>query len=232
MQQRLPSLFDEPLLFAHRGASAHAQENTLAAFTLAQKLGATGMETDIWVTSDQQIVIDHDGFAKKGLRKKPISELSRSELPSHMPTLDEMIDAIGIDIPISIDVKDDAAFGIIGNYRLNENNIWLCHPSLDVLISHRAALPNFRLVNSVRLTKIKEGPERRAASLAQHSIDALNMHMTDWNGGLVALTHRFGIAAFGWDLQHVPVMIDALRMGLDAIYSDWVDRLIDARSAL
>jgi hypothetical protein len=58
------------------------------------------------------------------------------------------------------------------------------------------------------------------------------MHMTDWNGGLVALTHRFGIAAFGWDLQHVPVMIDALRMGLDAIYSDWVDRLIDARSAL
>jgi glycerophosphoryl diester phosphodiesterase len=96
MQQRLPSLFEEPLLFAHRGASAHAQENTLAAFTLAQKLGATGMETDIWVTSDQQIVIDHDGFAKKGLRKKPISELSRSELPSHMPTLDEMIDAIGI----------------------------------------------------------------------------------------------------------------------------------------
>jgi glycerophosphoryl diester phosphodiesterase len=232
MQQRHPSLFEEPLLFAHRGASAHAQENTLAAFTLAQKLGATGMETDIWVTSDQQIVIDHDGFAKKGLRKKPISSLSRSELPSHIPTLNEMIDTIGIETPISIDVKDDAAFGIIRNYRLNENNIWLCHPSLDVLISHRTALANFRLVNSVRLTKIKEGPERRAATLAQHSIDALNMHMTDWNGGLVALAHRFGIAAFGWDLQHVPVMIDALRMGIDAIYSDWVDRLIDARSAL
>ena len=103
MQQRLPSLFDEPILFAHRGASAHSRENTLGAFALAQKLGATGLETDIWVTSDRQIVLDHDGLIRVGLRKKPIAEMLRSQLPSHIPTLDEFTTAIGVDTPFDGD---------------------------------------------------------------------------------------------------------------------------------
>ncbi|MFM8505173.1 MAG: glycerophosphodiester phosphodiesterase, partial [Acidimicrobiaceae bacterium] len=65
MQQRLPSLYPQPILFAHRGASAHAQENTSDAFKLALKLGATGLETDCWVTKDSQVVIDHDGFVNR-----------------------------------------------------------------------------------------------------------------------------------------------------------------------
>ena len=52
MQQRLPSLLDEPIAFGHRGARAHARENTLEAFTLALRLGATGLESDVWVTAD------------------------------------------------------------------------------------------------------------------------------------------------------------------------------------
>ncbi|MSZ18316.1 MAG: glycerophosphodiester phosphodiesterase, partial [Actinobacteria bacterium] len=43
MQQRLPSLVDEPIAFAHRGARAHAPENTISAFQLALKLGANGL---------------------------------------------------------------------------------------------------------------------------------------------------------------------------------------------
>lgn len=231
MQQRLPSLFDEPILFAHRGASAHARENTLAAFALAQKLGATGIESDVWVTADRQIVLDHDGVVKVGFRKRAIAEIKRAQLPSHIPTLDELIAQIGIETPISINIKDDDAFQQLTNYRLEESNVWLCHPSMDILIAQRSLLPKFRLVNSVRLAKIKEGPERRAATLSQHGINALNMHITDWNGGLVALVHRFGLAAFGWDLQHPPVILDGLRMGLDAIFSDWVDRMVDVRQS-
>lgn len=232
MQQRLPSLFDEPILFAHRGASAHARENTLPAFSLAHKLGASGMETDIWITSDRQLVLDHDGVVRMGLRKKPIAELKRSQLPSHVPTLDELVNAVGEDMPLSIDVKDIAAFGQFSRYKLNQSRVWLCHPSFEVLKEHRPALSEFKLVNSARLAKMKEGPERRAASLSQHGIDALNMHITDWSGGLVALAHRFGLAAFGWDLQHPPVILDGLRMGLDAIFSDWVDRMVDAQRML
>ena len=43
-----------PLVFAHRGASHQAPENTLAAFVLAQELGADGVELDVRRTSEHQ----------------------------------------------------------------------------------------------------------------------------------------------------------------------------------
>ena len=48
------------LKIAHRGASAAAPENTLAAFELAAKLGADAIETDLRLTSDGQVVAIHD----------------------------------------------------------------------------------------------------------------------------------------------------------------------------
>src|SRR6187431_1775616 len=80
VQQRLPSLLAEPIAFAHRGARAHARENTLEAFQLALKLGATGLESDVWVTSDGVAVLDHDGLATVRRRKRPIRDLLRSQL--------------------------------------------------------------------------------------------------------------------------------------------------------
>ena len=48
-----------PLGFAHRGARADAPENTLAAFALALRLGATGLESDVWLTVDGVPVLHH-----------------------------------------------------------------------------------------------------------------------------------------------------------------------------
>ena len=61
MPTRLPSLQHPPIGFAHRGARAHAPENTIEAFTLALRLGATGLESDVWSTADGEAVLDHDG---------------------------------------------------------------------------------------------------------------------------------------------------------------------------
>ena len=107
--------------------------------------------------------------------------------------------------------------------------LWLCAPDWRTLRELRGR--GARLVDSTRLGKLKEGPERRAATLAAEGIDAINMHHSDWNGGLVALFHRFRIVAFGWDMQHDWVLENALRMGLDGVYSDWVDRMVDAYTA-
>jgi glycerophosphoryl diester phosphodiesterase len=43
--------------------------------------------------------------------------------------------------------------------------------------------------------------------------------------------HRFGRVAFGWDMQFEHELRDALRMGVDAVYSDHVDLMIDAMNA-
>jgi glycerophosphoryl diester phosphodiesterase len=233
MQQRLPSLLNEPILFAHRGASAYSPENTLESFALALKLGATGLESDIWATRDGVLVLDHDGVVKSRLRSKPIAEFDRSALPSHIPSLEQLLQHCGTQYQLSLDIKDPVVFETIEHTVANIDasmleRMWLCHPSFELLMSKRDSILHCKLVDSTRLAKIKEGPERRAANLAAGGIEACNMHHTDWNGGLVALFHRFNIVSFGWDMQHESVLENAIRMGLDGVFSDWPDRMIEA----
>jgi glycerophosphoryl diester phosphodiesterase len=233
MQQRLPSLLNEPILFAHRGASAYSPENTLESFSLALKLGATGLESDIWATRDGVLVLDHDGVVKSRLRSKPIAEFDRSALPSHIPSLEQLLQHCGTQYQLSLDIKDPVVFDTIEQIVSNIDTsmlerMWLCHPSSELLMSKRDSMLHCKLVDSTRLAKIKEGPERRAANLASSGIEACNMHHTDWNGGLVALFHRFNIVTFGWDMQHESVLENAIRMGLDGVFSDWPDRMIEA----
>lgn len=47
-------------IWAHRGASAHAPENTLPAFELAVEQGADGVELDVHLTADGHLVVTHD----------------------------------------------------------------------------------------------------------------------------------------------------------------------------
>lgn len=229
---RLASLRTPPIGFAHRGASAHARENTLEAFELARRLGATGLESDVWRTADGEAVLVHDGHLGR-LRRRPIASLRRDELPDSIPTLDDLYAHCGTDFELSLDVKDPAAFervvavaraaggGAIGR-------LWLCHPDWEQVAAWRRADATVRLVDSTRLAKVPEGLEARAAQLARVGVDALNLHHSDWNGGHVTVLHRFGRLAFGWDAQHLRVLRELLGCGIDAVYSDHVDRMVDA----
>jgi glycerophosphoryl diester phosphodiesterase len=85
-----------------------------------------------------------------------------------------------------------------------------------------------KLVDSTRMRHMKDGPERRAAALRAATIDAVNLHHTDWTGGSVTLFHRFGLHAFAWDCQQERVLGEMLDAGIDAVYSDHVDRMVAA----
>jgi glycerophosphoryl diester phosphodiesterase len=233
VQQRLPSLLDPPIAFAHRGARAHARENTIEAFALALRLGATGLESDVWLTSDGVPVLDHDGMVRARLRSRPISTLRREQLPEHIPALTELIEACGSDYHLSLDVKDQTAGATVVQVVREAapallERLWLCYRDWHIAAEVRALDADVRLVDSTRLSRIKEGAERRAASLASAGIDAVNLHHSDWTGGMTTLFHRFDRYAFGWDAQHERVLQTLLRMGIDAVYSDWVDRMTDA----
>lgn len=223
---------ETPICFAHRGARAHARENTIESFNLALRLGASGLETDAWVTRDGKVVLDHDGVVRRMGRKIPISRIDRDDLPVHIPALDELLNLIEPSCPVSIDIKDDNAADLIIDVAkrcgYNAELLWLCFPGIESVLPARKRLRGPRIVDSSRLKRITEGVERRAAILAENGVDALNMHHTDWTGGLVTLVHRFGILAFGWDLQHDHVLEDGFRMGLDAVYSDHVDKMVES----
>jgi glycerophosphoryl diester phosphodiesterase len=233
VQQRLPSLLERPIAFAHRGARAHARENTLEAFELGLRLGATGLESDVWLTSDGVPVLDHDGVVRVGRRKRSIGQLRRDDLPDHVPALGDLLARCGIDYHLSLDLKDvRAGAAVITTIRHTAPEmlprLWLCDHDVELLARLREVDPEVKLVNSTRLNRLREGPERRAATLSARGIDAVNLHHTDWNGGLSTLFHRFNRVCFGWDMQFEHVLRPALRMGLDGVFSDHVDTMVDA----
>jgi glycerophosphoryl diester phosphodiesterase len=232
MTTRLPALRTPPITFAHRGARADAPENTLEAFSLALARGTTGIESDVWITADRIAVLDHDGVVGRWPGRRAISQLPRADLPSHIPSLDELYATCGTGFELSLDVKDPAAFEPVvavadaaGEGALGR--LWLCHPDREVVAGWRR-VEGVRLVNSTRRRRIAEGPERRAANLAEAGIDAINLHHSDWTGGLVTLFHRFGVLCFGWDAQLPRVLDELFDMGLDGVYSDHVGRLTEA----
>ena len=232
MQQRLPSLRDEPIAFAHRGARAVVRENTIEAFTLALRLGASGLESDVWVTSEGTAVLDHDGVVRRRGRRVPMHGVPDRDVPSHVPTVEAFFAEVGIDFDFSVDVKDPTAarplVAAAKSAGFDPRRLWLCHWDNGTVLSMRSEFPDVRIVDSTRLGRIKEGPERRMAALAAAGVDAINMHHTDWNGGLGALAHRFGLCAFAWDAQQPRILSDLLTMGMDAVYSDHVDLMVDA----
>jgi glycerophosphoryl diester phosphodiesterase len=230
MPPRLPSL-RPPIGFAHRGAKAHAPENTLEAFQLALRLGARGLESDVWLTRDGVAVLDHDGVI--GLRRRRIATVDRADLPEHIPALAELYEACGADYELSLDVKDAVAAPTVVEVARAAGDdaasrLWLCHHEHDVLRSWRAAMPEVRLVESTHQKRMKAGPERHAASMREAGLDVVNLHHSEWTGGLVTLFHRFDILTFGWDAQHDRILDELLDMGIDAVYSDHTDRMVNA----
>src|SRR4051812_14125079 len=226
-----PSLRQPPIAFAHRGARAHAPENTLEAFSLALRLGATGLESDVWCTADGVAVLDHDGLIGPRLRRRSIGDVARVGLPAHIPSLAELYAECGAAFELSLDVKDPAAVEatvVAARAAGAAERLWLCHHDWHLLAEWRPRYPDVRLVDSTRLRYMRNGPERRASQLADAGIDAVNLHESDWTGGLTTLFHRFDVLAFGWDAQFERVLDNLLIMGIDGMYSDHTDRMMEA----
>ena len=218
------------ITFAHRGGMAHARENTLEAFAKALALGATGLESDVWLSADGQAVLVHDEVSWRGLHRVDVRHQSAEHLARYkIPRLVDLFATVGNDFELSLDLKDPesakATIEVVREVAVPERT-WLCVGGMKLLAELREANSDVRIVNSRRRDTIEGTMERHAARLAELGVDAMNMHFTDWTAGLVALFHRFEIRAFSWDLQYVRHLRAALAMGVDVVYSNRVDRMV------
>jgi len=235
MATRFAPLRGPAVLFAHRGARAHAPDNTLESFRLGLRLGATGLESDVWVTADGVAVLDHDGVVGGTFRRKPISSVERAALPEHIPTLAELYATCGADYELSLDVKDAAVVPEVLRVAREAgavDRLWLCHPDLGVLEDCLEQRDTAKLVHSTRMAAMDRGAERHAARLRELGIDAVNLHHSEWSAGQVTLFHRFTRLTLGWDAQHARNIDALLHMGIDGVFSDHVDRMVDVAAEL
>ena len=115
-----------PLIYAHRGASAYAPENTMSAFHEAARRYADGIELDVQMTKDGVIVVMHDEDVSRttnsqGLvREKTLKEIkdldaggwySRLYVGEKVPTLEEVLTFLqGNSLRLNIEIKTCSAW--------------------------------------------------------------------------------------------------------------------------
>ena len=118
----------KPWIIAHRGASGHAPENTLAAFERAVALGAGFIETDLHLTRDARFVAIHDPTLERttngtgNVRDSTLAEIrkldagmwfDREFMGQKVPTLEEIVEfAAKHDVIFYLELKYEAAWGM------------------------------------------------------------------------------------------------------------------------
>jgi glycerophosphoryl diester phosphodiesterase len=103
-----------PLIIGHRGASADMPENTLAAFALAAEQGADGVELDVRLSADGNVMVIHDDTVERTtsgrgkVRRLSTAELQALEAPEgqSIPTLDDVFLAFGPSLLYNVELKD------------------------------------------------------------------------------------------------------------------------------
>jgi glycerophosphoryl diester phosphodiesterase len=109
-----------PLVFAHRGCSSLAPENTLASFNKARETGAPGLELDIHLCASGELVVTHDDtFERTAGDSRRVAELNYDEIKGidvgsffnlafrgeRAPLLEEVLEAFCPDMYIDIELK-------------------------------------------------------------------------------------------------------------------------------
>src|SRR4051794_3095625 len=101
-------------IVGHRGAAAHAPENTLASFEKARELGVDMVEFDVHLTADRRCVVIHDETVDRttdghGLvGSKTLPELRELDAGNgeRIPTLEELLAwARDVEMPLSVELK-------------------------------------------------------------------------------------------------------------------------------
>ena len=103
-----------PMIFGHRGASSIEPENTMKAFQQAFEDGADGIEFDVRLTADNQMVIIHDSLINRtsngiGLvRKKTYQELLEFDFGKgeKIPLLEDVLKKFGNQKWLNIEIKE------------------------------------------------------------------------------------------------------------------------------
>ncbi len=234
------------LRIAHRGASGHAPENTLAAFRKAAEIGVDGIEMDIRLSADGEVIVLHDAALNRTTDTSgQVSELSLAEIRQadagdgeRVPTFAEALEEIPPDILAFVEIKaieaTERAVRIVQEMdRLDQVVIISFNAeALRLLRSLDSRMPmglllggaaaTYREASSVGLDLL-----HRAQATGTSTVSANWQLLTPEGVGDI---RRRGGSVWTWTVNDVDDIRRVADMGVQAITSDYPDRLNEARS--
>ncbi|MFC2037826.1 glycerophosphodiester phosphodiesterase [Chloroflexota bacterium] len=237
---------DRPLNFAHRGASYEAPANTLAAFQSAVELGADGIEFDVHLSKDGEMVVIHDFVLDATtdghgpVRARTLAELKELDAgiwfdPSfagqRIPTLQEVVEAVGDCLLLNVEIKTMSLRGeglAESVVRLIEDN----HLSDQVIVSSFNPLAVWRVKRlnpriPVGLLYSPEQPLFLRKLWFRHVIRAEAVH-PDYrlvDGEYVRWAREQGYRIHTWTVDDPAAMRQLMHDGVDIIISNRPDLL-------
>jgi glycerophosphoryl diester phosphodiesterase len=237
----LPTL-PRPIIFAHRGASAHSPENTIASFTLAIRQGADALELDAKLTSDGHVVVFHDQSVDRvtsgsGLVKDmKLAALRELEAGSHfspkftgepIPTLDEVFQTVGNQTYINIELTNYTSLfddlpnrvaELVQRHNLEKRVLFSSFNPIALRKIHRILpeIPLGILARPARQGKTARGLLGKLLVPYQ----ALHPHFSDTTIHLVKQLHRTGRRVHVWTVNQVEEMKRLIELDIDGIFTD------------
>jgi len=225
------------LVIAHRGASGYRPENTLNAYALAVEQRADMIEIDLHRTLDDVTVIAHDDDLVRLGGKGRIADCPAVEIRSLdagdgqvVPTLEEVLDEFGQQIPFNLEIKSGAG----SDYAGIEAASLAAVESRDLL--DRTLFSSFSDVVLARLRALS--PQARIALLVQPryanqdveralklGAEALNPWTGLVDAELIARAHGAGLAVHTFTVNTSDDMRRMLDLGVDGIFTNYPDRL-------
>jgi glycerophosphoryl diester phosphodiesterase len=241
----------QPVIFAHRGASAHAPENTLAAFELALAQNADAIELDVKLSADGRAVVIHDPTLERTTgRPGRVKDLSFTELRSldagsffseryggeKIPTLDEVFEAFGKRTFINVELT---------NYNTPRDQLveTVCMLVKKFGLQERVMFSSFFASNlSKARTYLPEVPRgllafngwlgawARSFGFDFGSYHALHPNLNDVTSQQVQRVHRLKRRIHVWTVNAAEDMRRLFQWGVDAIFTDDPQLAVQVRS--
>ncbi|MCL9806505.1 glycerophosphodiester phosphodiesterase [Flavobacterium amniphilum] len=219
------------LKIGHRGAKGHVAENTIESFLKAFELGADGIELDVHLSADGEAVVIHDETVDRTIKNAAgfVKDFTVDEFKKlGIPTLVEVFHILPEDKLLNIEIKDPLATKIVVEeigkiLRLGEIQLQ------NILVSSFAwpILKEVKELNSlIRIGVLTEGDPEAALVFAKE-ISAFSIHpfFGSLNGDFVGKAKQNGFQIHTWTVNSSEDITFVRNLGVDAIISDFPDRL-------
>jgi glycerophosphoryl diester phosphodiesterase len=214
---------------AHRGASKQELENTTVAFRRAGELRSDGVELDVRLCASGELVVHHNPTLADGT---VLLTAAKSQIPPHVPTLDESLDAcagmwVNIEIKNDPDEPDydetDRVAHLVAEVlqRRGESERWLISSfRRETVEAMRALAPN---VATAWLVTDVDDALSTAASLAAAGHAAIHPWVGSLTHDTVRTMHDHGLAVNVWTCDDPVRMRELAEWGIDGICTNVPD---------
>ncbi|MHB8338371.1 MAG: glycerophosphodiester phosphodiesterase family protein [Ignavibacteriaceae bacterium] len=249
------------LYIAHRGESLFAPENTMEAVNLAWQKNADGIEIDVHLSRDNEIIVIHDKNTKRTtglshlIRNKNLEEIkkfhikntcNKSNLVIRIPTLNEVLDTVPKHKLVFIEIKCGIEIlpmlkKILKETRRDNSQIKIICFNLGIISTIKKYLPQFEVLWIKRIGIEKsmlylDGLSKIISKIKQNNIDGLNLSYSRFlSKNIVENVKSNKIKLFIWTVNDTQKALRLMSFGVDGIVSDkasWLKNHLDEYSKL